>query len=325
MSIPSLAAAIFALLVPFAAAAQPAAGTHRLGFLSPATPSAMAARLDAFRQELSKLGYREGKNLTIEYRWAEGNDHRLPGLAAELARLKVAMILIHGVQAGQEVRKVSGATPILCFTCGDVLSTGLVNSLARPGGNITGLTSINPATSGKRIELLKEAVPGLTRVALLWNSRNPVSIPEVKESEAAARALGLQVQSIGVSDPGEYKGAFAAMARERVQGLVILSDATFFGRRRELAGLAQAHLIPAIAWDGELATAGALMGYGPDALALSRRAATFVDKILKGAKAGDIPMEQPTKFEFILNLKTARALQLTIPRSVLLRADQVIQ
>ena len=325
MTIPSLVAAICVLLVPLAADAQPAAGVHRVGFLSPATPSAMAARLDAFRQGLRELGYREGQNLTIEYRWAEGNDDRLPGLAAELAKLKVAMILIHGVQAGQEARRVSGTTPIVCFTCGDVLSTGLVQSLARPGGNITGLTSINPATSGKRLELLKEAVPGLTRVALLWNSRNPVSVPEVKETEAAARALRLQLQSIGVSDSGDYKSAFAAMARERAQGLVILSDATFFGRRKEIAGLAQAHLIPAVAWDGELATAGVLMGYGPDALALSRRAASFVDKILKGAKPGEIPMEQPTKFELVLNLKTARALRLTIPQSMILRADQVIQ
>jgi putative ABC transport system substrate-binding protein len=162
-------------------------------------------------------------------------------------------------------------------------------------------------------------------VALLWNARNPVSIPEVKESEAAARALGLQLRSIGVSDPAEYKDAFAAMTRERVQGLVVISDATFYGRRKEIAALAQAHQIPAIAWASELAVEGLLLGYGPDGLALARRAASFVDKILKGAQAGDIPMEQPTKFEFVLNLKTARALKLAIPQSLIARADEVIQ
>lgn len=285
----------------------------------------MAARLDAFRQGLAELGYREGKNLTIEYRWAQGNDDRLPVLAAELVKLRVSLVLIHGVQSAQMLRKASPTLPMVCVLCGDVVGTGLVPSLARPGGNITGVTSINPATGGKRLELLKEVVPGLTRVALLWNARNPVSIPEVKESEAAARALGLQLRSIGVSDPAEYKDAFATMARERMQGLVVISDATFYGRRKEIAALAQAHQIPAIAWAGELAAEGLLLGYGPDGLALARRSASFVDKILKGARAGEIPMEQPTKFEFVLNLKTARALKLTIPQSLIARADEVIQ
>lgn len=325
MTVPSLAAAILALLAPLAAHAQPAPGNHRVGFLSPASPPSMAARLDAFRQGLAELGYREGKNLTIEYRWAQGNDDRLPVLAAELVKLRVSLVLIHGVQSAQMLRKASPTLPMVCVLCGDVVGTGLVPSLARPGGNITGVTSINPATGGKRLELLKEVVPGLTRVALLWNARNPVSIPEVKESEAAARALGLQLRSIGVSDPAEYKDAFATMARERMQGLVVISDATFYGRRKEIAALAQAHQIPAIAWAGELAAEGLLLGYGPDGLALARRSASFVDKILKGAPAGEIPMEQPTKFEFVLNLKTARALKLTIPQSLIARADEVIQ
>src|SRR5687767_8889945 len=284
-----IAAAICVLLIPLGAGAQPA-GVHRVGLLSPASSPSMAARVDALKQGLADLGYREGRNLTIEYRWADGNDDRLPGLAAELVKLKVALVLIHGVQAAQIQRKASATIPIVCFLCGDVVGTGLVQSLARPGGNITGLTSINPATSGKRLELLKEVVPGLGRVALMWNSRNPVSVPEVKESEAAAKALGLQVTSIGVSDPAAYKDAFAAMSKERVQGLVIISDATFYGRRKQIAELARAHAIPAVAWVGEFAAEGLLMGYGPDGLAQIRRAGFFVDKILKGAKAGDIPM-----------------------------------
>jgi putative ABC transport system substrate-binding protein len=313
------------LAAPFAAEAQPAPGNHRVGFLSPATPVAMATRLDAFRQGMAELGYRENENLVIEYRWAEGHDDRLPSLAAELVQLKVAIILVHGVQAAQIARRATGSVPIVCFNCGDVLGTGLVQSLARPGGSITGVTSINPTTSGKRLELLKGLVPRLTRVALMWNSRNPVSIPEVNETEAAARALGLHVRRVSISDPRELTDAFAAMKRERAQGLVILSDATFFGKRKGIAALAQEYLIPAVAWDGELAAAGILMAYGADAKALSHRAGTFVDKILKGARAGEIPMEQPTKFELVINLKTAKALGLTIPPSMLARADAVIQ
>ena len=321
-----LAALALALLAaPLAAGAQPVPGKHRVGFLSPASPPTMSARLDAFRRGLAELGYQEGQNLSIEYRWADGNDDRLPALAAELVSLKVAMILIHGVQAAKIVRRASETIPIVCFLCGDLVGTGLVRSLARPGGNITGMTSINPATSGKRLELLKEVVPNLTRVALIWNSRNPVSIPEVKESVAAARALGLQVQSIGVSDPSEYGAAFDAMAKERAQGLVIVSDATFQGRRKEIAALAQAHLMPAVAWVGELAAEGILIGYGPDGLALARRVSSFVDKILKGAKPADLPVEQPEKFELVINLKTAKALGLTIPPAVLARADEIIQ
>lgn len=325
MTLRGLAAAICALLVPLAAEAQPAPGMHRVGLLSPASPPSMAARVDALKQGLADLGYREGRNLTIEYRWAEGKDERLPALAAELNKMKVALILVHGVQAAQVARRASDAIPIVCFVCGDVVGTGLVSSLSRPGGNITGVTSINPATSGKRLELLKEAVPALTKVALLWNSRNPVSIPEVKETEAAARTLGLQLRSIGVADPGEYKNAFSEMAREGAQGLVIISDATFYGRRKELAQLAQVHAIPAIAWAGELATDGILMGYGSDGIAQARRSANFVDKILKGAKPGEIPMEQPLKFELRVNLKTARALKLAIPQALIMRADEIIQ
>ena len=318
---------LVALLCALAAvpALGQAAGTHRLGLLSPASSSAMAARVAAIKQGLADLGYREGRNYTIEYRWAEGNDTRLVDLAHELVRTNVALILVHGVQAAQVARQATQKIPIVCFACGDVIATRLVDSLSRPGGNITGVTSANPATAGKRLELLKELIPGLTRVAVLWNSRNPVSVPELKETEVAARVLGLTVHSIGVRDPAEYAGAFSAMARERAQGLVIISDATFHGRPKELADLAQAHSIPAIAWAGELANAGILLGYGPDGIAQARRSANFVDKILKGAKPGELPMEQPLKFEFRVNLRTAAALKLSVPQSMIFRADQVIE
>ena len=319
-----LTATLCMLSVAVAANAQ-SGGMHRLGLLSPASPASLSSRVQALKQGLTDLGYREGRDYTIEYRWAEGKDDRLPSMAAELVEAKVALILIHGVQAAQAARRASNTIPIVCFVCGDVIGTGLVKSLSRPGGNITGVTSANPATTGKRLELLKEVVPSLTRVALLWNSRNPVSIPEVKETEDAARALGLRVQSISVADPGEYKNAFAAMSREGAQGLVIISDATFYGRRKDLAELAQSHSIPAIAWAGELATDGILLGYGPDGLAQQRRAAYFVDKVLKGAKPGEIPMEQPLKYELRVNLKTARALRITIPPAIVMRADEVIQ
>lgn len=312
-------------IAPVPLAAQPAS-VHRLGFLSPASPASFASRLEALQQGLRDLGYHEGKNLSIEYRWAQGNDNDVPALATDLLKRKVAIILIHGVQAAETVRKVGGtAIPMVCVNCGDVIGTGLVASLVRPGGTITGVTSMNPATSGKRLELLKEIAPGVSRIALLWNSRNPVSQPEVRETEAAARLLGLQVQSLGVSEAAQLKTAFSAMAAERAQAVVVLSDATFFAWRKEIAALAQAARIPSVAWAGELASAGVLFGYGPDGPAMARRAATFVDKILKGANPRELPMEQPTTFELVLNLKTARALNLVIPPSILLRASRVIE
>lgn len=319
-----LVAALCVLALPLAADAQ-TAKVHKIGLLSPASPPGLASRLNAMKQGLADFGYREGRDYTIEYRWAEGKDDRLAGMAAELVEKKVDVIAIHGVQAAQAARQVSATMPIVCFVCGDVVGTGLVASLSRPGGNITGVTSANPATTGKRLELLKEVIPDLARVALLWNSRNPVSIPEVRETEEAARALGLRLQSIGVSDPTQYKDAFSSMTKERAQALVIISDATFYGRRKELALLAQSHSIPAIAWAGELASEGILLGYGPDGLAQARRSAHFIDKVLKGVKPSDIPMEQPLKFELRVNLKTARALQISIPQSIVMRADEVIQ
>ena len=240
-------------------------------------------------------------------------------------QLKVAILLVHGAEAAVAARTAGGTTPIVCLPCGDVISTGLVRDLARPGGRITGLTAINPAMSGKRLELLKQVVPGLSQVAILWNSRNPVSVPEVTEMESAASALGMKVQSLPVADAGEIPNAFAASSKESAQALVVMSDAMFIGRRKEIASLALTHRIPSIAWTGELARDGVLMGYGADYDALYRRGASYVDKILKGAKPAELPIEQPTKFEFVLNLKTAQALGLTVSQLLRRQADEVIQ
>ena len=312
------------LATPLAADAQ-SAKVYRIGFLSVASSSSMAPRVEAFRQGLREFGYTEGKNISIEYRWAEGKDERLTGLAAELVRLKVDIMVVHGVVATLAARQASTTIPIVCFACGDLVATGLVASLARPGGNITGQTVLAPEVSGKRLELLKEVVPGLTRVAVLFNPGNPVSGPELRETEAAARSLGLELQSLGVRDPDGFESAFSSMKRERARALIVLSDAMFYGRRREIADLAATNRLPAISHLREFADAGVLMTYGPDVFAIARRAATYVDKILKGAKPADLPVEQPTRFEFVVNLKTARALGLTIPRSLLVRADHVIQ
>ena len=317
------AVSLCSLLAATPVGGQPA--KHRLGFLSPASSSSMAARLDAFRSGLQDLGLREGDSISIEYRWADGKDEQLQRLARELVSLRVDMLVVHGVTAVQAARKASATSPIVCFACGDLLSTGVVPSLARPGGNVTGLTILAPEVSGKRLELLREMVPSATRVAVLWNSLNPVSVPELKETQAAARQLGMHVQSFGVKSPADLADAFGAMTRARAEGLIVLSDAMLYGRRKLIADLALANGLATVSWTGEFAKEGGLVGYGPDVFAIARRAATYVDKILKGAKPGDLPIEQPDKFEFVVNLRTAKALGLTVPQSMLLRADDVIQ
>jgi putative ABC transport system substrate-binding protein len=319
------ALAVIGLLSSAPEAAAQSAKVQRLALLSPATAASMAPRMDAFKSGLRELGYTEGRNLAIEYRWAEGRQERLPALAAELVRLKPDIFVAHGVVAVQALQKANAAAPIVCVACGDLLSTGMVASLSRPGGNVTGVTILAPEASGKRLELLKEMIPGVSRIAVLWNAANPVAVPELKETQAAARRLNLQVQSYGIKDASELEATFAAMRKGRVDALVVLSDAMLFGRRVQVAGLAAAQRLPAISFTGEFAKAGGLMGYGADLSIVTRRAATYVDKIIKGAKPGELPIEQPNKFDLIVNLKTARALGLTIPRSVLLRADELIE
>ena len=321
--------AVIAMVAAILASAHPVgaqhARVHRIGFISSASSSAMAARDEGFRQGLRALGYVVGQNITIEYRWADGKNERLPGFAAELVNLKLDVIVTHGGVATRAVQQASTTIPIVIAAADDPLAAGLVASLARPGGNITGLSLMTPDLTAKRLELLKEILPGLTRVAILSNSGNPISEPELRNAAAAARSLGLQLQSLGVRDPHEFASAFFSMKRERAGALFVLPDAMFFGRRKEIVDLAASNRLPLVAHLREFADAGGLMTYGPNVIDVHRRAAMYVDKILRGANPGNLPIEQPTKFDLVISLKTARALGITVPPSLLGRADHIIE
>ena len=245
-------------------------------------------------------------------------------LASELVP-RVDLIVAHGTQAAKAVQQTSKTMPVVCFGCGDAVSIGLVSSLAHPGGMVTGQTTLAPEATGKRVELLKEAVPQITRLAVLWNEHNPVSEPELKETEHAARAAGLELQSIGVSTPADFAAAFHAMKANNAQAVIVLSDAMFFGSRKQIAELAIAEKLPAVSWNDEYANSGFLLSYGPDVNLLAERAATYVDKILKGAKPADLPIEQPTKFDLAINVKTAKAIGANLSSALLARADEVIE
>jgi len=289
------------LTAPLAAGAQSAGRVPRIGFLSPASPSTVATWYEAFRQALRDLGYVDGQNVVIEWRWAEEKYDRLPDLAAELVRLKVDVIVTHG--AGRLVAKRATATiPIVLAQSADPVAEGLVASLARPGGNITGSSFMLPEIAVKRLDLLKEAVPAVSRVAVLFNRDRPEHDLALKAMDSAARALKVALRPIGVRGPDELERAFAAMAAGRANALAVLEDAMFAANARRLADLA----------------------IDSDPVSMFRRAAVFVDKILKGAKPADLPIEQTTQFKLIINLGTAKALGLTIPPSVLARADHVI-
>ena len=322
------------LTPPLAAEAQQAGKVHRIGFLSPSSrsdPERLASPfgergLAAFRQGLRDLGYVEGQNIAIEYRWAEGRFERLPDLAAELVRLKVDVIVSVVTQATLAAKNATGTIPIVLVAAGDPLGSGLVANLARPGGNVTGPSSMYGDLAGKQLELLKETVPKVSRVAVLWNPANAVwQAQMLRQTEIAARALGLQVQLLEARGPDELEGAFAAMTRERVSALLVQVDVIFALHARRIADLAAKRRVPAMYGSREHVETGGLMSYAPNIPDLFRRAATYVDKILKGAKPADLPVEQPTKFELVINLKTAKALGLKIPQSVLIRADEVIQ
>jgi putative ABC transport system substrate-binding protein len=309
------------------AAAQPREKVPRVGYLSPGSPSDLARqrRFEAFRQGLRERGYVEGQTIAIEPRWAEGKYARYSALAADLVRLKVDVIVAVGGRATQDAQQATRTIPIVMSVVIDPLGSGLVASLARPGGNVTGLTIMASDVVGKQFEVVKEVVPKVSRVALLWNPANPGSAPQVREAEGAARALGVRLQTLEARDPQEIDSAFAAMTKERAGALVVLSDAILLNQRRQIAELAAKSRLPAVYTLREHAEAGGLMAYGANPLDLERRAATYVDKILKGAKPADLPVEQSTKFELIINLKTAKALGLTMPQSLLQRADQVIE
>jgi len=314
------------LTAPLAAGGQPAGKVYRIGLLDYAAPDpARQAWWNAFRQQMRDLGYVERQNVTFEPRWAQGDDERLPKLAAELVGLKVDLIVTGGQNAALAAKRATATIPIVTATGTDPVALGLAASLRQPGGNVTGMTSISSELASKRLELLRIVAPRASRIAILWDERNPASRLSVAGTEAAAKTTGLTIHSVPVRNPAGLEAAFATMVRSRAGALIIVQGPMFFSHRKRLAELAVKHRLPTVMGSREYVEAGGLAGYGPDELDLFRRAATFVDKILKGAKPADLPMEQPTKFELVINLKTAKALGLTIPQSLLQRADQVIE
>jgi putative ABC transport system substrate-binding protein len=307
------------------AEAQQPTKIPRIGFLNAVSPSAVSVRIEAFRQGLRELGYVEGKNMVIEYRYAEGKLDRLPALAAELVRLKVDIIVSAGPQSTRAAKEATVTIPIVMGFDNDPVGSGLVASLARPGGNITGLSTLSPEISGKQLELLKEMVPKLSRVALLGFSGGAVNAQALKEIELAAGAFGVQLQYLEVRDAKDIETAFRAASKGRADAVLVLPSPITLSQRRQVVDLAANSRLPAIYWATEFVEAGGLMTYSVSFTDLFRRAATYVDKILKGAKPADLPVEQPTKFEFIINLKAAKQIGLTSPPNVLARADKVIK
>ena len=319
--------ALCALLVTLCASvqAQQLRRVPRIGFLSSRSPDAEKSRLAAFQQGLQKLGYSAGKNILIEQRYAAGKFDRLPDLAAELVGLKVDVLVTTGTPAAHAAKNATSTIPIVIGNAGDPVGTGLVASLARPGGNVTGLSVLNTELSGKRLELLKEVVPTASRVAVLLNPANSINPLQLKEIQSAAPALGVTLHSLEVTGTDDIDRAFTAMKKERTGGLIVLGDPLLETHRTRIAELAVKSQLPAIYSLAPYVEAGGLMSYGTNFDDLYRRAATYVDKILKGSKPADLPVEQPTKFEFIVNLKTAKQIGLTIPPNVLARADRVIR
>jgi putative ABC transport system substrate-binding protein len=313
------------LAAPLAAEAQEPTRVWRIGFLGAGAYSSGDPRVEALRRGLRELGYVEGRNLAIEFRWAEGNSNRLPALAAELATLKIDAMVSQGTQATDAARRAATTIPIVFAVAGDPIGTGLVSSLARPGGNVTGLTDIAPEMAGKRLALLREVAPGITRIAVLWNPANPSAAPQMRDTSAVARSFALLIRSLELKDASQLENAFATAVQDRAGAVIVLSDGALYGRRVQIAQLAAKHRLPCIAWTPEFAESGCLMAYGANVVEMHRRAAMFVDKIWRGAKPADLPIEQPTTFELVINLKTAKALGLTIPPSLLQRADQVIE
>jgi putative ABC transport system substrate-binding protein len=307
------------------AEAQQPPGIPRIGILIPTSGSFLSARVEAFRRRLRELGYVEGKNIVIEYRYAEGKNERLPDLVAELVRLKVDIIVTIGPSATLAAKKASGTIPIVFASANDPVGTGLVSSLARPGGNITGLSLMVPDLDGKRLELLKEAFPKVVRVAFLWNPSGSRGNLALTVMEAAAKALVLKLLSLEVRSLDDFESAFARAKKERAQELITTTGGLINTQQRRVLDFAAKNRLPAIYHYSEFVEAGGLMSYGPDNTDICRRAADFVDKILKGAKPADMPVEQPTKFEFIINLKAAKQIDLTIPVNVLERANEVIK
>ena len=320
----ALAGGLFA--APLVAAAQPTAKVYRIGFLVTATLTETGHLLKALSEGLRELGYVEGRNVVFERRFAEGRQERLPALAVELVRLKPDILVTGSNPVIAAVKEATATIPVVMAVSRDPVGAKFIASLARPGGNITGLANDTaPEIIGKNLALLKEAVPRISRVTYLWNPVPPGAEASKNALESAARNLGVAFQPVEVRGHAELEGAFAAMVRERANGIVVAQDPVTFGSRSQVAVLAARNRLPAVYGVREFAEAGGLMSYGPNIADQFRRAAMYVDKILKGAKPGDLPIEQPTKFELVINLKTAKALGLTLPPSLLQRADQVIE
>jgi putative ABC transport system substrate-binding protein len=318
--------AVSLALAPPLAAAQQAGKVYRLGFLSSTWSTATSQVVPAFQLGLRELAWVEGQNIVIEYRWAEGRSDRLPDLAAELVGLRVDVLVASGAAATRAAKEATTTIPIVAVAVQDPVALGSVQSLGRPGGNITGPTLTGGlAIVGKQLELLKETVPGVSRVAVLWNPANPMHLQQLKDTESAARSLNVQLQRVEARSADEFDRAFSKIIRGRVKALLVSADPMFVAQGTRLADLAARNRLPAMYGLRRHVAAGGLIAYGANELDVWRRAATYVDKILKGAKPGDLPVEQPTKFELVINMKTAKALGLTIPQSVLLRADEIIQ
>jgi putative tryptophan/tyrosine transport system substrate-binding protein len=312
------------LLVAPLADAQPVGKVPRIGVLGPHLPAAYVFQMEAFRQGLRELGYIEGQHLVIEYRYAEEN-LALPALAAELVHLPVDVLVTWTTPAIQAAQQATTTIPIVMAASGDPIRTGFVTSLARPGGNITGLTILSAELSAKRLELLTQLVPGLARVAVLWNPANPAIVLEWQATQEAARRLGVQVQSLEIRGPDDFARAFAAATQEHAQALYLTTEALFAIHRTQILDFAARSRLPTSFHSRPFVEAGGLMSYGPNHAALWHRAATYVDKIRRGAKPADLPVEQPTTFELVINLKTAQALELTIPPTLLFQATEVIR
>ena len=313
------------LITAHAIEAQQPTKIPRIGYLSGPSPSTSPDRIEAFRHGLRELGYVEGKDIFIESRYAEGKFDRLPALAAELVRLKVDIIVTAGPQATRPAKQATSTIPIVMAQDPDAVGNGFVASLARPGGNITGLATFAPELSGKQLELLKETVPKLSRVAVFGTSTNPGNAQNLREAELAAKAFGVKLQYLDVLSPKDIETAFRAASKGRADAILLLPGPVLNLQRAQIVGLAVKRRLPAIYPQTEYTEVGGLMYYGANTPDLYLRAATFVDKILKGAKPADLPVEQPKKFEFIINLKAAKQIGVTIPPNVLLRADKVIK
>ena len=311
---------------PLAARAQQMGKVPRIGYLGSSSPSLEPHFVEAFRQKLRELGHIEGENIAIEYRWAEGQDRRLPELAAELVRLQPNVIVTAGTPGALAAMQATKTIPIVMASSGDPVGAGLVTSLARPGGHVTGFTIVGPQIEGKRLELLKEAVPELSRVAVLWNPSNPALVSYFDTIENAGRTLRISLDPVAeVRRANELDNAFFAIASARPRALLVVADRFLLAHRKRIVEFAAAKRLPGMYPYREYVEAGGLMSYAPSNIELFRGAATYVDKILKGAKPGDLPVQEPTKLELIVNLKTSKAIGLTVPESFLLRADELIE